>query len=302
MFVGAVEFSRHCLTELLRLGAQVAGVVTLAPELAGHHADFADLGPVAEASGIPVVRVRRVNDRESAEAIRAFRPDVLFVFGWSQVLSCEILRSAPLGCIGSHPALLPQHRGRHPLIWALVEGLEESGLTFFYMDEGVDSGDILWQRPFPITLEDDASTLYRKVELLATEAIAEFLPQLCEGRVPRVPQDHAKATYWRKRDDKDGEIQWGSTTLQVYNLIRALTRPYVGAHTFLGSSRVRIWRSRLLAEQQGTGGWPNMPGAVLMQTDGGFIVRTGDGCLEVTEHEVLGEGRLSVGTVLRNST
>jgi methionyl-tRNA formyltransferase len=195
-FVGAVEFSRECLEETLVTGGDVIAVLTLAAERAGFHGDYADLGPVAASHGVPVHRIGNINDPAEIELIRSLHPDVIFVFGWSQLLGPELLQLAP--CIGSHPTLLPRNRGRHPLTWALVEGLEQSGLTFLWLDGDADTGDILWQRAFPIEIEDDAATVYRRVVRLGREAIREFLPALESGSAPRLPQNEALATYWRK--------------------------------------------------------------------------------------------------------
>jgi methionyl-tRNA formyltransferase len=287
VFVGTVEFSRHCLKEVLEDGGNVVAVLTLPKEKGRFHSDYADLSDVAAKYGIPVYKLRKkITDSENVELIRSMKPDVIFVFGWSQLLSKEVLDIPPLGCIGTHPALLPRNRGRHPLIWALVEGLEESGLTFFYIDEGTDSGNILWQKPFPITLEDDAQSLYEKIKSLASKAIREFLPQLEQGTAPRIPQDDSQATHWRKRSEKDGEIDWSCPTITTYNLIRALARPYVGAHTHLGDQKVRIWKTKLPqdslpVEKQGL-----EPGTVFASEDGEFNVGTGDGYLTILECEL----------------
>jgi methionyl-tRNA formyltransferase len=282
VFIGAVDFSRHCLQHVLASGGHVVGVVTLDRKFATFNTDYVDLSEVAEVRGVPVYKVRKTTDASTVELVRSLRPDVIFVLGWSQLLPQEILVLPPLGCIGSHPALLPRNRGRHPLIWALVEGLEESGLTFFYLDEGADSGDILWQTPFSIALEDDAGTLYEKIKALASEAVPAFLRQLESGTAPRVVQDHSKATYWRKRGEKDGEICWTSDTMTIYNLIRALTHPYVGAHTFWKDARVLIWKSQLLGDDTA----PDVtPGTVFHQDEGGLYVRTGDGSLLLREWE-----------------
>lgn len=296
--VGAIEFSRHCLREVLRNGGRVMGVLTPDRARAATHADFADLGAVAAEHGIPVYRVRDINAPESVEVIRSLSPDVMFVFGWSQIISPAILKIPPRGCIGSHPALLPRNRGRHPIVWALVQGLTESGVTFFYLDEGVDSGDIVWQRTFPITLEDDAGSVYRKVEVLASEAIREFLPQLERGTAPRSPQDHRLATYWRKRTEKDGEIQWSTPSMRTYNLIRALTRPYVGAHTYAGKKKMVVWRATFPEAERSRDPLTALPGTLLRCGDGSFDVRTGDGHLTVTSYEVIGGGPVEVGTRL----
>lgn len=284
VFIGAVEFSRHCLGEILEAGGEVVAALTLPSERARFNSDYADLSDIASAHGVPVYHVRNINDPETIDLIRSLRPDIIFVFGWSQLVSSAVLEIPPKGCVGTHPALLPKNRGRHPLIWALVEGLTESGLTFFYLDEGADSGDILWQRPFPITLEDDARSLYDKIKNLASIAIAEFLPQLTEANPQRRVQNHDEASYWRKRDKSDGELHWNLPTVTSYNLIRALAAPYVGAHTFVGTQQITIWRARLPERSipQEASQFP--PGTVFRHDAGEFDVRTGDGFLTITEY------------------
>lgn len=302
VFAGVVDFSRHCLQQVGDCGGNVVAVLTLAKGDAGFHSDYADLSDVAIQHGVPVHKVKNLNAPESVELIRSLQPDVIFIFGWSQIISKQILDIPPLGCIGSHPALLPKNRGRHPIIWALVEGLEESGLTFLYLDEGADSGDILWQKPFSITLEDNAGSLYKKIKALASEAIREFLPKLEKGTAMRVPQNHSRATYWRKRTEKDGEINWAAPTIQVYNLVRALTHPYVGAHAYLEGKKVIVWRARLPNKPLSPEALGLPPGAVLARADSGFNIRTGNGYLTVLEYEVLGRETIEVSSQVGGQT
>ena len=295
LFIGAIQFSQHCLSEILKNGGNVVAVLTLAKEHAGFHSDYADLSGIALQYKVPFYRIKNINDPKNIEIIRSLQPDVIFVFGWSQLVSRDILAIPPMGCLGSHPALLPRNRGRHPIVWALQEGLPESGLTFFYLDDGPDSGDILWQKRFSITLEDDAGALYEKIKVLASAAIREFLPQLQQGKAPRIPQDHSQATYWRKRTGKDGEIHWEATTMDTYNLIRALTRPYVGAHTFLKGGKVLIWRAKLPESPLRADAYNFDPGTVFEKSAVGFHVRSGDGHLIVEEYEPVEGGRIEVG-------
>lgn len=285
VFVGAVDFSRHCLETLLRLQAEVVAVVTVAPEKSHLNSDYVDLGPIAARHNMPLLRVRQISSPENVEWIRAQRPDVVCVFGFSQLLSPELLSVAPLGCLGTHPALLPRNRGRHPIIWALVEGLTETGLTFLYLDEGVDSGDILWQRPVAIAPDDDAGSLYVKIRDLAQVAIAEFLPQLQAGTAPRTPQDHSRATYWRKRTEADGLIDWTASSQTIHNLIRGLARPYVGAHMLQNGQRSVVWKSRLPTTPVPNDLVDHPAGTMRLQLDGSVAVRTGDGWLLVLEME-----------------
>lgn len=281
--LGAVEFSREALLATLEAGAEVVGVVTLDPALARRHADYVDLAAVAKSIGIPGHYVGNMNDPDSLALVRSLDPDLLFVFGWSQLLSRELLEVPRIACIGTHPALLPRDRGRHPIIWALVDGLEESGLTFLYLDETADGGDILWQRAFPISIDDDARTVYDRVTELARAAIAEFVPQFEAGAAPRVPQDETAATYRRKRGPEDGVIHWEESGMRIYNLVRALTRPYGGAETLVGGQKMTVWRADPpVAEARA--GTAHEPGTVIAAADW-LDVRTGNGVLRVREYE-----------------
>ena len=298
VLVGAIDFTSHCLKETIQHNGHEVTVLTLPRESASFHSDYADLSEVASANNLCFHHIKNINDPTTVALIKTLEPDLIFVFGWSQIISKEVLDLPRLGCIGTHPALLPRNRGRHPLVWALVEGLEETGLTFFYLDEGVDSGDILWQQPCPITFEDDAESLYEKIKGLATKGINEFLPLLATGASARHSQDHSQVSYWRKRGEKDGEIDWASQTMTNYNLIRALTHPYVGAHTFLDGRLIKIWKSAPLQDNGENNAVGDGPGTVVKIGGGGFDVVTGDGVISVSDYEFTKGGTLKVGNIL----
>lgn len=294
LFAGAVEFSRHCLSEVLQHGGEVIAVLNPAAHDARSNSDYCDLAEVARRHDVPLFRFRKIGDPESVALVRSLDPDVIFVFGLSQLVPPSVLAIPRLGCIGTHPALLPKHRGRHPLIWALVEGLSESGLTFFFLDEGADSGDILWQKSFPITCDDDASTLYSRIKALASEAVPVILTQLATGTARRIPQDHGAATYWRKRTAADGVIDWSGSATRAFNLVRALTRPYPGATTMCEGHQISVWRSR---PRDAVKGWLQVPpGCVIGPASQGLLVQCGEGVLELLEWE--GVPTLQPGTQL----
>jgi methionyl-tRNA formyltransferase len=302
VFIGAVDFSAHCLKEILKNQVNVVAIFTIADSRASMHADFANLSEIAQPDNIPIHNVRNINHPHNIQRIQSYRPDIIFVFGWSQLISQTIINIPPQGCIGTHPALLPQNRGRHPIVWALVEGLKETGLTFFYIDEGTDSGDILWQKACSITLEDTAATLYKKIKALASEGISGFLPLLEHNQAQRVPQDHNKATYWRKRTEKDGEIDWTSSNQTTYNLIRALTHPYVGAHTYHQNSVVKVWQAQLSNTPLPTRS-QQAPGTVVhITSDGHLHVKTSDHLLVILEYECIGNTLIKTGDKLETRT
>jgi methionyl-tRNA formyltransferase len=279
IFIGTVEFSRLALERLVAIGSEVVGVCTLQ----GSHlnADYADLRPLCREHGIPVVIADNINASKTLDWIRARAPDVIFCFGWSRLLKEELLAVAPLGVVGFHPAALPANRGRHPLIWALALGLEQTATTFFFMDVGADSGDILSQRAVTIDPADDARTLYDKVCASALEQITQFVPQLVDGTFARKPQDHAQANTWRKRGIADGKIDWRMSALSIHNLVRALARPYVGAHFVVDGNDIKVWKSMVLGDAP-----TNIePGKVLGLYAGAPVIKCGQDalCLLVTE-------------------
>jgi methionyl-tRNA formyltransferase len=279
VFVGTVEFSRAALIKLISLKAEIAGVVTMGSS--PFHADFADLSTLALESGIPCLKITDINSQPTLQWIRDRRPNVVFCFGFSQLLKKEALTVAPMGVIGYHPAKLPKNRGRHPIIWALALGLSQTASTFFFMDEGADSGDILCQEEVSISLADTARTLYDKITTTALRQMAAFLPTLEDGTCSRTPQDASMANYLRKRTKDDGRIDFRMSARAVYNLIRALTKPYPGAHVCFRGTESRIWSAQERS-------WPDAtiePGKVLGIEERKILVKCYDNAILLTQHE-----------------
>ena len=278
-FIGTVEFSKCALAKLIEMKAQIVGVATKADS--PFNADFAHLTPLCKKTNIPYRFVDNINDRDVIDWINSLHPDVIFCFGWSELLKKELLHLAPMGVVGFHPAALPQNRGRHPIIWALALGLEETASTFFFMDEGADSGDILSQELIKIAYSDDAQSSYSTIINIALRQIQEFVPKLESGTYMRIPQDHSKANIWRKRTKNDGKIDFRMTSRAIYNLVRALTKPYVGAHVVFKGEEYKVWKSKESKSKA-----INLePGKVLAVEDNIITVKTGDGSVDFIEHE-----------------
>jgi methionyl-tRNA formyltransferase len=279
VFIGTVEFSRESLSRCLSAGANVVGVVTR--QSSSFNTDFADLVPLASKYRLPIHLATDVNTKDSLDWIRDKTPDVIFCFGWSSLLKAAVLSIPPLGVVGFHPAELPHNRGRHPLVWALALGLKRTASTFFYMDDSADSGDILSQEPVSIVYADDARSLYDKVIATALDQIESFLPLLANGTAPRVRQDHKLSNTWRKREERDGCIDFRMSSRAVYYLVRALTRPYIGAHILQGEQEIRVWRAREVPCEL-----ENMePGRVLEVNREGVLVKCGEGAILLVECE-----------------
>ena len=248
VFIGAVKFSQACLKKLIEIDTKPIGVCTL--KKSSFNADHVDLTLLCNENNIHVSYTPDINSEESIAWIRSHSPDIIFCFGWSRLLKSELLNIAPLGVVGYHPAALPKNRGRHPLIWALALGLSETASTFFFMNKGVDSGDILSQRQIMITEKDNAGTIYSKVTKMALEQLEQFVPALESGNYQKLPQAHNKANTWRKRGNKDGKIDWRMSAKSIHNLVRGLTKPYIGAHFKLNDKLIKVWKTEVISNQQ----------------------------------------------------
>jgi methionyl-tRNA formyltransferase/LmbE family N-acetylglucosaminyl deacetylase len=172
--------------------------------------------------------------RDHADEIRELAPDLIVVVGFSQVIPAAILDVPPLGVIGFHSAVLPGRRGCAPLIWAIVDGLTETGVTMFYMDEGIDTGDVIAVERFRIEPDDYAADVLRKADDATIRLLEGHLDAILDGTAPRTPQPEGQSTYTRRRTPADGEIDWSRPAHELVNLIRALAPPYPVAHMFAG--------------------------------------------------------------------
>lgn len=274
--IGAVEFSRSALSRLIAIDADIVGVITLAA--APFNNDHVDLTPLCEERGIPCAYGPDINSDETVSWVAARQPNVLFCFGWSRLLRERLLKLAPLGAVGFHPSALPANRGRHPLIWALALGLTETASTFFFLGEGTDDGDILSQERVPIHPSDDAGSLYRNVTRCALRQIDAFVPQLEAGTFVRRPQDHRLANTWRKRSKADGEIDWRMSSATIHDLVRALAKPYPGAHFMHAGKEVKVWKTEVV-----DGGPRNMePGRVIAMDGASPTVKCGVNAIRLT--------------------
>lgn len=279
VFIGAVEFSAHALRELIAMKCEIVGVCTLKEST--FNTDHVDLTPIANDAGIPLLHVQNLDNPETLGWIRERKPDVIFCFGWSQLIKAPLLDLPPMGVVGFHPSELPANRGRHPLIWALVLGLRETASTFFLMDEGADSGELLSQEKVPIHASDDATKLYERVTEVALAQLRQFVPRLATGETQTILQDHRLANVWRKRGFVDGLIDWRMAAESIHNLVRGLTRPYAGAHFYHENQCIKVWKTMIEADAPA-----NLePGKVLSVDCNGVVVKAGIGAIRLLDCE-----------------
>jgi methionyl-tRNA formyltransferase len=288
-----VVFAYHdigvaCLEVLLRCRADLAAVVTHEDD-PGERVWFGSVAALAGRHGIPVHVPENPNCPDSVATLRAYQPDLICSFYYRHLLSREVLALPRVGAINLHGSLLPKYRGRAPINWVLVHGETETGVTLHYMDERADHGDIIMQEAVPITIEDTALTLSRKLAKAAPRLLEAAYPLLVAGKAPRISQDHAAATTFGRRRPADGRIDWSRSGWQIYNLIRAVTHPFPGAFTYLHDRQVFIWSARP-PDGRATS---HPPGHILGVGEGGSLeVAAGNEVLELLRLQVAGEAEM----------
>tara|TARA_B100000029_G_scaffold171615_1_gene167982 strand:- start:518 stop:1453 length:936 start_codon:yes stop_codon:yes gene_type:complete len=300
-FIGAIDFSKHCLLEAINHQGNIVSITGLDPRYASRHSDYADLSHTAIDFNIPYQSINNINSNSSIRNLKELNPDYFFIFGWSQLLSTEVLSIPKIGSIGSHPALLPKNRGRHPLIWSLINNEATGGLTFLYLDSGIDNGDILWQQSFPITEWDDAGTLYARIKTLASTGVPDLLNEMMSGPLIGTSQNEEIATYLRKRSEEDGIIHWTLPAKAIHSLVRALTHPYVGAHSYYNGKKITIWKTKIQDTVDVQTPYPKlMPGFIFESAKDGFYVTTGSIPLQLLEYDIDDNDTLSHGSYMEN--
>ncbi len=274
VFLGSQEIGARCLEVILRHGHDVVGVGTFQPE--DHENWTDDVSRLVEEHGLPRLRGRRFRTKRALADLRALEPEILFAIGWRWILPPAVLGIPPKGCLGIHGSLLPLGRGFAPVNWALIWDQPRTGPSLFYFDEGTDTGDLVGQRPFDLKDADDAGTVRHRLMEASVALLDEHLPGLADGTAPRIIQPADGATYGARRRPEDGLVDWTAPPRDVFNWVRALTRPYPGAFSFLGGSAVRIWKVRSLP---GLGPGPGrcVPG------DDRLRVGAGTGCVELLD-------------------
>jgi methionyl-tRNA formyltransferase len=245
------------------------------------------LRTAARALGIPVLQPSDVNDPTFADALRALAPDLGLSIAYDQILHRPILDSLPLGCLNYHAGNLPRYRGRNVINWAIINGEREIGVTAHFMDDGVDTGDILLQRTLPIGWTDTYGDVLDRVIQAIPGLVEESVDLVVRGGYSVTRQVDLPGTYFGAREPGDEWLDWSDTSVNLHNKIRAISRPAPGARTLVNGQTVLIWRAYC------DPAWPAYiatPGQVVgRRPDAGVIVKTGDATLLVQEIEC--EGR-----------
>jgi methionyl-tRNA formyltransferase len=280
VFFGYSEVGYTCLDLLLRRGDNVVALITH-EDNPNENIWFKTPAVAAREQGVPVYTPESVNTPEWIERIAALKPDLILSVYYRNMISTKVLELAPLGAFNMHGSLLPKFRGRAPINWALVHGAQEAGMSLHRMVKKPDAGALVDQAGVAIGPRDNAEQVFRKVMPLAREVLARQIDALLAGTAKETPQDDSQATYFGGRKPEDGRINWSHSSAQIFNLIRAVTKPYPGAFSDVGSARLMVWWAE--TESPATEKRRGQPGQILSLDP--LLIATANGALEITDFE-----------------
>lgn len=230
-----------CLDELLRQGVRVEALFTHEDD-PGEELWFPSAAKRAGEAGVPVFTPEALGEEEYL-LLKSIKPDIIFSFYYRSMIPERFLALAPGGAFNLHGSLLPRYRGRACINWAVLMGEKETGATLHYMVGRADAGDMVDQERVPIHFDDTAFDVGKGVAAAARLLIARNLDSIKGRTVRAIPQDESRATYFGRRTPADGRIDWSRGAFEIYNLVRAVSRPFPGAFTFAGGEKFFIWKA-----------------------------------------------------------
>ena len=292
ILIGAVTTTRRVLETMVEVNFPISYVFSLDDAVSENVSDYDPVFETAEKFNVPYKKFKKINDEENVKIIKEIEPDYIFVIGLSQLVKDEIINAARKGVVGFHPAPLPKYRGRATNVWQQLLGVKESAVSVFFIDDGIDSGDILAQEPYYIGENDYCQDVLDKIDEAAIIAMRKVLIGLRDNTLVPVKQNDEEATYTLKRSPEDGLIDWNQSIRDIHLLIRAISRPYPGAFSMYdGKSKIVIYKAEVLDNKKYIG----FNGQIAELRKDGFDVVCKDGLLRVTDYENVDNVKMFVG-------
>ena len=299
VFIGAGKIGVPTLRVLLQSSEHDLIAVVTQPDKPVGRAQQIEPSPIRKAlaeTKTSILQPARIKNRQVIDEIRVLTPDVIAVMAYGQILPRTLLDIPRCACLNLHASLLPRWRGAAPIQAAIAAGDRQTGITVMYMDEGLDTGDILLQRKIEILSTDTGGSLHDRLAQTAPEALLDSLGMLAKGSAPHLPQDNALATYAPKLTRDDGKIDWSESAEIIERKIRALN-PWPGAFALVSEKSGRVLRLKVfdakIADEEGR------PGEILRADNQGLIVGTGDNTISLGHVQLEGKRRMSAYDFVR---
>lgn len=294
------------VTNLLLNKYKIDCIINMSSDLNGEIAGYVNLGNLAKKNKIRIIRPKTygLTHPEDKKIISAEKLDILLVFGWQRLIPEWFLKKLSIGAFGTHGSWkpLPYGRGRSLFNWSLILGKDRFIDNLFKYDSGIDSGEIIDTLSFNINPWDTIATLHHKDQLVHQSLLIKHLPNIIENRIIYKQQSkNTKEALFPKRKPEDGVIDWNWSTQNLYNLIRALGKPYPGAFTYLGNLKIMIWRA-IPFELFPVFNNKKHGEVVASFADETFVVKTRDGVLLIQECESFPKWKPRIGELLKSGT
>ena len=294
LFMGTPDFAVASLKRLVEDGHEICGVITQPdkPKNRGHKMQPTPVKEYALTQNLEVYQPLKAKDGEAMSIVESLNPELIVVAAYGKVLPEELLNYPKYGSINVHSSLLPAYRGAAPINWAILDGLEETGVTIMYMAKELDAGDIILQKVTAIGDDEDSLALTTRLADLGAEALSEAVVALGNGTAVRVPQEHEKHTYASMLSREMSPIDWNRSAREINCQVRGLI-PWPCASTELAGTKFKVYRTELGGE---TG---KAAGTILSAGKKGIEVACGDGrSLVITELQAEGGKRMAAAAYL----
>lgn len=315
LFMGTPDFAQESLKSIYDAGFEIIGVVTNPdkPKGRGMKLAYSPVKEYALEKNLKIYQPIKIrNNTEFLDEIRALAPDVICVVAYGKILPKEILEIPKLGCINVHGSLLPKYRGAAPIQWAVLNGDKTTGITTMYMNEGMDTGDMILKEEVEIGPEETTGDLWQKLSKIGGEILVKTLKLIEEGKAPREKQTE-EATLAPMLNKEMALIDWESSDAnKIHNLIRGLN-PIMGAYSYIDGKKIKFWKSKVLTKEEFfsyktefeeyEAKFNNLvPGTILIADDkDGLYIKANGGVLKILEIQGENAKRMPTADFLRGN-
>lgn len=301
VYMGTPDFAVETLDAIVKSGHEVALVVTQ-PDKAKGRGKKLMYTPVKEKAleyNLEVAQPEKVSEEEFLCKLEAISPDVIVVVAFGQILPERILNLPKYGCVNVHASLLPAYRGAAPIQWAVIDGLEETGVTTQLMEKGLDTGDILCQRTLTLAKDETGGSLFDRLAVEGAKVLITTLEQLEAGSVTRTKQDDSKSSYAKKLTKEMGNLDFSKSAVELERLIRGLN-PWPSAYTKLDGKMLKIYVADIITEDEmkEIGTTEQEAGTIVFVDKKGFVVRCKEGGLKILNLQLEGKKRMDTSAFL----
>ncbi|EGT5273064.1 methionyl-tRNA formyltransferase [Clostridioides difficile] len=297
VFMGTPDIAVPCLQKIIDEKYEILGVVTQPdkPKGRGKKLGMSPVKELAIENNIPVYQPVKARDKEFIDKIKSLNPDVIVVVAFGQILPKEILEIPKLGCINVHVSLLPKYRGAAPINWVIINGEEKTGVTTMYMDEGLDTGDMILKTEVNLDENITAGELHDKMMNIGAETLKETLRLIEEGNAPREVQNHEEFSYAPIMNKSLGNIDFSKSAREIHNLVRGVN-PWPSAYTTYNDVIMKVWKTKVLDEKS-----TKDVGTIIDVSKDGIKVSTIDNVLLIEEIQMPNKKRMLVGEYIKGN-